>query len=570
MKIKGKVSLGVTVLFAFLVLIAGGGLYSVYTLESDTENILKDNYESVKYMNRIIDLLDSVPFTSKTITRVDSLIALQEKNITEPGEATLTARLRSHFEQFKPQPADSAALAALRGQALSIQTINMKAVEAKSATAVSSAQTAYKYLTVLATLLVMAGIVIIFNLPGYIANPIAQLTRAIKSIARKDYEERLYFSRDDEFGELAEEFNQMAEKLDEYEHSNLAKILFEKKRIETIINRMNDPVLGLDQQNYVVFANQPALELLHLTPEQVIEKYAPDLAVENDLLRRLIRTDSGEGKPLKIVVGGKEHYYNRETATIEYQPTGEDEKQSIGRVILLRDITTFQELDLAKTNFIATISHELKTPIASLQMCSQLLNDERLGKLNEEQLRITTTLREESDRLSRLVNELLDMSQAETGKMKLSVTSGAVPDLMERAAQSVAMQAQRKNIVIQKTVAAELPHVLVDVEKTIWVLTNLLTNAIRHSPENGTVEIAATRTDRQVRIEVTDHGTGIEPKYIDRLFDRFFQVPGAVSGTGLGLTIAKEIIEAQHGTIQASSELGKGSTFSITLPTERE
>jgi NtrC-family two-component system sensor histidine kinase KinB len=567
MKIKGKVSLGVTVLFIFLVLIAGGGLYSIYTLESETDNILKDNYKSLKYMNGIIDLLDSVPSAAPTTAVLDSLIALQEENITEPGEANLTTHLRAHFEMLRNQPDDSAALVAARGHALSIQLLNMHAIEAKSAKAVSSAQTAYRYLTIFATLLVMVGIVIIFNLPGYIANPIAQLTRAIKSIARKNYEERLYFSRDDEFGELAEEFNQMAEKLDEYEHSNLAEILFEKKRIETIINRMNDPVLGLDQKNYVVFANQPALELLHLAPEYVIDKYAPDLAVENDLLRTLIRTDTNETKPLKIVVGGKEHYYSRETATIEYQPTGEDEKQSIGRVILLRDITTFQELDLAKTNFIATISHELKTPIASLQMCSQLLNDERLGKLNDEQLRITTTLREESERLSRLVNELLDMSQAETGKMKLAVANGTVDDLVERAIQGVAMQAQRKNIAIEKMVADELPTVLVDVEKTIWVLTNLLTNAIRHSPENGGIEIAATRADRQVRIDVTDHGTGIETKYMDRLFDRFFQVPGAVSGTGLGLTIAKEIIEAQRGTIRATSELGKGSCFSIWLPT---
>jgi signal transduction histidine kinase len=190
-----------------------------------------------------------------------------------------------------------------------------------------------------------------------------------------------------------------------------------------------------------------------------------------------------------------------------------------------------------------------------------------LGKLNDEQLRITTTLREESERLSRLVNELLDMSQAETGKMKLAVANGTVDDLVERAIQGVAMQAQRKNIAIEKMVADELPTVLVDVEKTIWVLTNLLTNAIRHSPENGGIEIAATRADRQVRIDVTDHGTGIETKYMDRLFDRFFQVPGAVSGTGLGLTIAKEIIEAQRGTIRATSELGKGSCFSIWLPT---
>ncbi len=566
MKLKTKLALGVVVLFTFLVLIAGLGLFSLYQLESNTESILKNNYESVKYMNRIIDVTDSLSTGSMVMIELDSLIGLQERNVTERGEAALTGRLRENYQRLKIDPLDSLALADLHQSTVNIQRLNMQAVEAKSSTAVAAVQNAYKYLTALATLVVMVALVIIFNLPGYIANPIAQLNAAIQSVSRKSYEERLSVERTDEFGELAETFNQMVEKLDEYEHSNLANLLFEKKRIETIINRMNDPVLGLDQKNKVVFANRQTLELLNLREEQLVNQYAPDVAVENDLLRNMIRQEPEDShKLITIAIDGKEHFYLRETAGIDYVPTGETEKQPIGRVILLRDVTTFKELDVAKTNFIATISHELKTPIASIQMGSSLLNDGRLGTLNTEQQKIATSLQEESARLSRLVSELLDLSQAESGRMKLNIRPQQVPPLVERAIQSVTMQAQRKNVVIRQEFQNELPPVGVDAEKTTWILTNLLTNAIRHSPENGVVDVRAFAAGVHLRIEVADYGSGIEPRYLDRIFDRFFQIPGAVTGTGLGLTICKEIMQSQHGEIGVSSELGKGSRFFVEL-----
>jgi len=567
MKIKGKIELGVIALFAFLVVIAGLGLFSIFRLESDTKNILKNNYESVMYMNRVLSLLNGEAGSTATIAEMDSIIRLQENNITEIGEAGRTANLRVAFRKFSEQPLDSVARTALLENAVAIQRLNMLAVETKTQSTIASAEKSYKYLTILATMLVVIALVIIFNLPGYIANPIVQLTAAIKSIARKNYEERLYFSRKDEFRELAEAFNQMAEKLDEYEHSNLANILFEKKRIETIINQMNDPVLGLDSGNFVVFANQEALQLLNLQAEQLIDRYAPDVAVENDLLRTLIRQDADDLKsPLKIVVAGKEHFYTKEAANIEYTPTGENEKQQIGRVILLRDITTFKEIDQAKTNFIATISHELKTPIASIQMGSALLNDGRLGTLNTEQQKIAASLQEESARLSRLVSELLDLSQAESGRMKLHRRSESISRLVERAVQSVTMQAQRKHVSIRQELHDDLPEVNVDGEKTTWVLTNLLTNAIRHSPENGAIEVKAFAVNGRVQIDVIDHGSGIEARYLGRVFDRFFQIPGAVTGTGLGLTICKEIVENQSGMISVASELGRGTTFSVLFP----
>jgi len=359
-------------------------------------------------------------------------------------------------------------------------------------------------------------------------------------------------------------------KLDEYEHSNLAGILFEKKRIETIINRMSDPVIGLDEHKKVVFSNDQALLLLNLAHDQLVGRYAPDVALENDLFRALIKPN-GQSKRdsglIKIALNGKENYFSKENIAILYNPTGEKESVNIGEVILLKNITSFKELDLAKTNFIATISHELKTPIASLQMCIKLLHDKRVGPLNEEQESILKTFSEETTRLSKITGELLDLSQVETGNIKLDIKKTESKDIVSLALEAVKFQAARKNVMVEIEMSENLPAIQADPDKTTWVLINLLTNAIRYSPENGKVILRCRAQNRIITFSVKDFGPGIKKEFLTRLFEKFFQVPGTPTGTGLGLAISKEFIEAQGGTVKVESEIGKGSNFSFVLPT---
>jgi two-component system, NtrC family, sensor histidine kinase KinB len=567
MKIKSKVSIGVVALFAFILVISGLGLYYINRLSSETKNILRDNYESIGYIKKILQASDSMKVDSAHSAKImlDN-VAAQEGNVTESGEGELTKTLRLRAVSFINRP-DESNKTQLRQLALDIEELNMKAIRHKSDLATRTASQASTYLVVVASCLVIFAFVFVVNFPSYVANPIAQLTSSIKAIANKDYEERLHFDRKDEFEELAVAFNQMAEKLDEYEHSNLARILFEKKRIETIINRMTDPVLGLDEKKQIVFANEQSLQLLNLTSEKLLGRYAPDVAVENDLLRSLIREDHAQEnrKLIKIVVNGKENYFSKENIAIHLTPTGEKQPITIGHVILLKNVTSYKELDLAKTNFIATISHELKTPIASLQMCAQLLNDHRVGPLNDEQQKIVHSLADESSRLTQLVSELLDMSQVETGNVKLKLAAVLPSDIIRQAVESVKLHAERKAIKLETQSPALLPQIKADKEKTTWVLINLLTNAIRHSPENSEVKINVHPIGSYIEFSVEDQGTGIEEKYLTKIFDKFFQVPGTTHGTGLGLAISKEFIEAQGGKISVRSELGKGSVFSFQL-----
>ena len=350
----------------------------------------------------------------------------------------------------------------------------------------------------------------------------------------------------------------MAEKLDEYENSNLAKITFEKRRIETIINQMRDGIIGFDENRNILFLNVVSEKMLGLKEKDIIGQYAPDVALKNDLMRRLLQDD--DQHELKIYADNKESYFNKDILKVS------NEGKVIGEVIMLRNITPFHELNEAKTNFIATVSHELKTPISSIKMSLQLLQSNNTGLLNEEQALLIDSIKDDSNRLLKITGELLNMSQVETGNIQLNIQSCPPIDILNYAIEAVKVQAEQKQIHIKIDAPEDLPKVKADKEKTAWVLINFLTNAIRFSPENEVIVIAIFKKDNQVCFSVKDNGKGIETKYISKIFDRYFQVPGTIkSGTGLGLAISKEFIQAQGGTIHVESKYGVGSTFYFNL-----
>ena len=237
-------------------------------------------------------------------------------------------------------------------------------------------------------------------------------------------------------------------------------------------------------------------------------------------------------------------------------------------MIWLKNITEFKELDTAKTTFISTISHELKTPISAILMSLKLLEDRRIGDLNEEQRALALSIQENSDRLLNITGELLKMTQVETGKLQLNPKVTKPIELITYAVNATRVLADRFKCNIEVDYPEEkVPKLFVDSEKIAWVVTNLLSNAIHYSPENSRVIIGVVRQAHQIEIYVQDFGKGIDPRYHQSIFDRYFRVPGTkVQGSGLGLAISKDFVEAHGGTIRVESEVGKGSRFTISFP----
>ena len=565
--IKSKLTLGFAFLFAVILLIGGIGAFSIQQIGYESKEILKDNYESVIFCKSMMQALDGlengIPDSRSAFERN---LSKQEKNITEAGEKELTAEVRSGFQNISKQ-FSPAAESAIRQKLYQIIDINMQAIVRKNNLAQQTINKVLLYIGFIGGICFLILFTFILNFPGYIANPIKELTAGIKEIANKNYSERLHFKSSDEFGELAEAFNTMAQRLDSYENSNLARLMFEKKRIDTIINNMKDPIIGLNEKQIILFVNAEACKLLGLAEPELVSKYAPDVAVQNDLMRTLLKQEESV-KPLKIFADNKESYFNRETLSVSGKNEQDGNPVKLGNVIILKNITKFQELDLAKTNFIATISHELKTPIASIKLSSKLLKDPRIGTLNSEQEELLGNIHDETERLLRITGELLDIAQVETGKIHLNFQEVKPEEIVSYAIESLHFQARQKGISLELSPSAEsFPSIQADLEKTAWIMVNLLSNAIRYSPENGKVIITLSKKDKMLEFSVRDFGQGIETKYQDKVFDKFFRIPGSnTTGTGLGLAIAKEFITAEGGEIGVESEFGKGSRFFFSLP----
>lgn len=559
LNLKKKIALGGIFLFALLILVGGASFYYLNRITTEAKAIVKNNYETLHYSREMLKEIDELSGRDSTsvFTHFEQNLQLQERNITEPGEREQTESLRKHFDLLKNQLTIDSLKTLIRKDISAIMQLNLQAIDKKNQAAQRSAESAKTTIILILTLCLLFGFTFVFNFPSLIASPISKLTEGIKAIANKNYGERIHLNRKDEFGELANAFNTMAERLDEYEHSNLSRILFEKKRAETVINSLKDASVGIDSKGVVLFANEQALQLLNLKETEIVGMARQEVQKKNDLFRFLI-TEQGT-TPFKIVVEGKENYFIKEVIDI---PQGEERA---GSVLVLKNITSFKELDVAKTNFIATISHELKTPLASSDFSLKLLSDNRTGKLNAEQAELVEQLKGDNQRMLKILSELLNMSQVESGKIQLEITEARPETLVDMAIASVMNVARERNVHIRKKIPENLPAIRADADKTIWVINNFLTNAVRYSPPGSSITIEVQPKGHALEFSVQDEGSGVDPKYLDKIFDRYFKIPGTKEGTGLGLAISKEFIEAQGGSIKAESELGHGSRFSFTL-----
>lgn len=572
MRIKAKLTIGVGLLFLMILLLAIISGRYVYQLKADTANILKANYNTLQYGRNMLLALEDVGTDTTALVAFSRNLQDQQKNVTEPGEGETTQRIADHFVELQKNAGEENLKSFIRKDISELMRLNMEAIERKSERATATSENAILVISVVGTFCFIIAFVLLINLPANIANPIKALTASIRQIADQNYDQRLHFDKANEFGELARSFNVMAEKLQEYSNSKLDKILKGKKRIETLINNMHDAVIGINEKRKVLFANDEALTLTGLKREDLVGRNIQDVAVQNDLVRLIAQAVLQPGAtadnklPIKIYADQKESYFEKEIVDINITPTGETDPQFIGQVIILKNITPFKELDIAKTNFIATVSHELKTPISSIKMGLQLLANKQVGALNDEQLSLVDGINEDAGRLLKITGELLNLTQAENGVIQMTMIATPVEEIVHYALQATKAAAEQKQVAIEVLSVSGLPPVIADGEKTAWVLTNLLSNAIRYTRDKDTIQLSIEQKDQQMIFSVRDHGPGIAPEFLEKIFERYFRLPGEkTEGTGLGLTICRQFIEAQGGTLSVSSAPGTGSCFSFTL-----
>jgi len=581
MKIKTKLRLGFGFLFIVVLLFGSISMYYMNKISVSAKVILKDNYETLSYTRNMRAILDQhdLPLQPAVAAQFAVNLSLEKKNVTEAGEARAVKTLETAFKTITsdqlPVANQRIALESIRKQLMLIDQLNMDAIVRKNEIAQDAVEKASLYLVTAACFCFLVLFSFIVNFPGFVANPLREFSEAIREIGRKNYKQRLQFDGTDEFSELAVSFNEMVTQLNKWENSNLAKIQSEKLRIEAIIEQMQDAIIGVNEKQEILFMNKVAAQIMNLDERQVIGINVKELMKKNDLMTR-IWTSEGNNEPIKIYADHKESYFQLQKREIIVPVFDEQDAPVIlqtgktaGTVYILNNITQFKELDEAKTNFIATVSHELKTPISSIKMSLKLLDDDRVGQMNTEQKELVAHIKDDCSRLLKITSELLDLAQVETGNLQLNFVKAKPLEIVNYAINAVKFQADQKNIQLELLTEEELPAVYADIEKTAWVLINFLSNALRYSAEKSKVQIRIAQQQKGIEFSVRDFGKGIDEQYQKRLFDRYFQVPADgnnKSGSGLGLAISKDFIEAEHGEIWVESEIGAGSRFCFLLP----
>jgi NtrC-family two-component system sensor histidine kinase KinB len=581
MKIKTKLQLGFGFLFVVVLLFGAISLFYMNRIAATSKVILSDNYKTLGYTRSMREALDEreLPLSEQQFNIIKAKLELERTNVTEKGELEDVHALMDALYILSDPSTDMAkqktAAASMRKHLGHIDQLNMAAIERKNAAAQQGVEKAGLYLVTAAALCFLVLFSFILNFPGFVARPLREFSEAIQAIKRKNYKQRLEFDGTDEFAELASSFNEMVAELNKWENSNLAKVQSEKLRIEAIIEQMQEAIIGLNEKQEILFMNKVAAQLLNVSEEPLIGLSVNELTNRNELMNRIINGE-GNDQPLKIYADQKEWYFQLQKREI-IVPVFDDQDtplilppgKTAGMVYILNNITQFKELDEAKTNFIATVSHELKTPISSIKMSLKLLDDSRVGSMNEEQKQLVVHIKDDCSRLLKITSELLDLAQVETGNLQLNFVKAHPLEIVNYAINAVKFQADQKQIQLELINDDLLSSVYADVEKTAWVLINFLSNALRYSRENTRVQILVEKRDGGVEFSVRDYGKGIDAQYQKRLFDRYFQVPADgnnKSGSGLGLAISKDFIEAENGRIWVESELGIGSRFCFFLP----
>lgn len=398
-----------------------------------------------------------------------------------------------------------------------------------------------------------------------------KLAHTVRQISQGHLNQKIDVTTDDEIGDLSREFNKMTERLKNYEEMNIQQLIAEKKKSEAIVASIPDPVLVTDENNRLLIINQAAAKILDSAENWQGKPVSEILKNEHlsNFFSQALDERAAPDKLIPITNGESTHYFRPRQMTIQ-----DEHGRRRWSVTMFQDVTQFKKLDQMKSEFMATVSHEFRTPLTSVNMSVDILMQEVLGSLNERQLDLLSSAKQDCERLTKLVKELLDLSRLESGKYPTSIESINLHNLIETAINPLRLPFQEKGVQLELSIEPSLPDFPADQRQLTWVITNLLSNALRYTDAGGRVTISGMLHQNVIIVAVSDTGRGIPKNAVDAIFDKFVQVKQAADSTpgsvGLGLAIAKEVIESYGGKIWVESEIGRGSTFYFTVPNERK
>ena len=415
-------------------------------------------------------------------------------------------------------------------------------------------------LALLVAVLILSWVMSFF-LSALISRPIKEMSRVARSIAAGNFSRKIRVSSYDEIKDLADSFNFMAKQI----RSRMEEVVTSKSRLEAVLLSMFEGVMVVDSQQNLILMNKSLQKTLLI--EKVPLGRKPLEIIRNIEINRLIEETLNSGG--EVISREISLFVPEEKILLVHGTAVLDEGRNEGAVFVFHDISELRRLEKVRKDFVANVSHELRTPVSSIKGYSETLLEGAMED-KENSRDFLKIILSDANRLAVLINDLLELSRIESGKMMLDLTPCRIDTVLKPVINGMKKQAENKSVRIINEVPDTLPAVLADEDKIAQILLNLIDNAIKYNRPGGSVRISAEEEKESVKITVSDTGIGIPEEDLGRIFERFYRVDKARSrdmgGTGLGLSIVKHIVQTHGGRIAVDSEPGKGSSFSFFLP----
>ncbi|HVC43353.1 MAG TPA: ATP-binding protein [Candidatus Binataceae bacterium] len=575
---------------ALLVLVVLLGVYTlprVYRLGGAIRETLYRNYisiEAAQHMHAALRTLEVAELEGRApavlpAVRADfsSWMNIEDHDFTEVGEPQLAMSIQSGaaslFDAIAAAPIGArhdAAFDALHARIDDLIAMNKLAMfRADSRAAHLGRHLSYDYATGLALVLIL-GTALSWWLGWTLSKPLTDIAERLRGVSQRRAHLRLGAQKLGELDAVAREFNEMAERLEQYDQLNVDRLVYEKSKTEAIIESLEDGVVLIDLDGVVIHINETAALIIGLEQNEALGSAFDDLSSNNPhyiRVRDALRTLK-QGAPTDQRVEVQLHFRGRDHAfVLKPIPLRHAEGRPLGTIVILQDVTYLRDQDRARTNLVATLSHELRTPITSLALSAELLRREE-SVLGPRQRELAQAILEECARLTQLSDNLLTLARGSNGIIAIEHAPLDLARIVAEVSDRFNIQAGEKGIALHQRIDP-MPMIAGDSVKLSWVVSNLVGNALRYTPHDGVIEVTAHAIDGVVRIEVADSGPGIPADVRDYIFEKYTQFGDGRAergAAGLGLAIAKDIVQAHSGRIFVESPEGGGSRFIVELP----
>ena len=588
--------------FGFLLLIVTFiGVQSIdrfNRLGKSIDVILRENYKSViacQQMKESLERIDSGTLflllgyktqgnelVKKNIRQFTHYLDIELHNLTLPGEAEHAQKLEYLFQEYKKTidfvssnrnlsmqeyylKTGLPLFYEMKNTADSILQLNQQNMNDANNRARKQASQARRYMYILIMSAFFLSVIVLVSSNRWILKPIHRLIDYAQEIRNGNLNLVAIVETRDEIGKLSQSFNAMVESLRLFRRSDQSKMLRIRRATREVFKNLPEAIAIINTEGLIEVSTDSARSFFSLNPDSPIQKVVPQWLslFFHDALAH-IKNNGNEYKSevVQYFINNNERYFQPRAF-----PIFDEEKEWNGIIILLEDVTLLRQSEEIKKNLLSTISHQLKTPLTSIRMAVHLMLEEKIGTINEKQADLLITAREESERLYGIIHDLLDISRIESGNVQMKLEPLSPYELIDESISSFQWEARDKGITLESKLPQGLSEIAADKSRLSIAVGNLISNALKYTPQGGSISIYATQYNHNIKFYIVDTGKGIPEEFHSMIFEKFFRLPGQsnLQGEGLGLSIVREIIRAHNGNISFSSVEGKGSSFEFIL-----